>query len=119
MSRKVDHPLYRSVNGGWFETSALYEDGLRNTGFFSKVDIATPGCLVVFPDKITKSGKKTEGHVGIAVAASGAGVDGITKVVHCSSGNYKRHKDAVRVTGPEIWSTRSDSLIIEYVGVTG
>ncbi len=33
-SRRVDHPLYKKVNGGWFETTAIHADGNDSTGFF-------------------------------------------------------------------------------------
>jgi hypothetical protein len=49
-SRKVDHPLYRRVNGGWFETTAIYQDGLESTGYFQKIDSPEPGALLVYPD---------------------------------------------------------------------
>ena len=33
-NRKVDHPLYKKVNGGYFETTGIHADGLHSTGFF-------------------------------------------------------------------------------------
>ena len=37
-NRKVNHPLYVRVNGGWFETSAIHRDGLESVGFFTKLE---------------------------------------------------------------------------------
>jgi len=37
VSRKLDNPYYKSLNGGWFETSAIYRDALSPFGFFEKM----------------------------------------------------------------------------------
>jgi cell wall-associated NlpC family hydrolase len=113
MPRKIDHPLYVKFNNGWFETSALHHDGLKKTGLFVKINKASPGCLVVYPDKVI-NGNLKQGHVGVVLKASGNGIDGIDEVIHCSVSSYKKHKDAIKITGPEIWRARDDAIIIQY-----
>jgi len=110
-SSKVTHPLYVKQNGGWFETSAVYKDGLHQTGFFSAVDTARPGSLLVYPDKDGK-----QGHIGIVIAAQGIGVKGVSKVVHCSNGNFKKTGKAIAATGPQAWADRADAIIVDYEG---
>lgn len=111
MSRKVQHPLYKKVNSGWFETTAIYKDGQTETGFFSPAAKVMPGCLVVYPDK-----GGTQGHIGIVVSGEGAGLDGIAEVVHCSSGNYKKSGKAIMRTDARVWQKRADSLVLDYIG---
>lgn len=118
-NRKVDHPLYRQVNGGWFETSAIYRDGLSSTGYFTKVANATPGALLVYPDYKGEDGARHDGHIGVVIEASGPGIAGVTKIVHCSLGNWKAHGDAVQETGPEPWLQHNGSIIVWLDGLAG
>lgn len=111
MSSKVAHPLYVKKNGGWFETSAVYEDGLQQTGYFSKVELAQPGSLLVYGD--SKSG---HGHIGIVTEAKGKGVKGASKVVHCSSGNFNKTGKAIQLTDAAAWLKRSDTIIVDFEG---
>lgn len=113
MPRKIQHPLYQKVNGGWFETTAIHRDGLETSGFFSVAPKIEPGCLVVYPDL-----DGNEGHIGIVVAGEGTDLSGVTEVVHCSSGNYRKHQKAILKTGAEAWKRRADSLILVYAGYT-
>ncbi|NOT87455.1 MAG: CHAP domain-containing protein [Lysobacter sp.] len=111
ISVKVSHPLYVKVNGGWFETTAVYKDGIHQTGFFSAVEQARPGSLLVYGDQ---SGK--EGHIGIVVEVDGPGVAGVRKVVHCSSGNYKKHGRAIRMSNAAVWIKNDKTIIVDYEG---
>lgn len=111
MSRRVDHPLYRRINGGWFETSAVFADGSDKTGFFVKVAKAAPGDLLVYPDRV-RDGAVRQGHIGVVVDAAGAGVAGVSRVAHCASSHFREHGDAVRVTGADAWRAREDSIIV-------
>lgn len=113
MSRRVNHPLYRAVNGGWFETTAVYQDGLASTGFFSRVPRAEPGCLLVYPDR-SDDGGLHQGHIGIVVKASGDGIAGVDQVVHCSLSAYRKTGDAIRVSDPGPWLARKDSIIVRF-----
>ncbi|HJU38535.1 MAG TPA: CHAP domain-containing protein [Tahibacter sp.] len=111
MSRRTDHPLYRKLNGGWIDTSALHRDGLEQTGLFRAAKRAVPGSLVVYPD----IGEK-QGHVGVVIEANANGVAGIVRVVHCSIGNFKAGGKAILATNAQVWVKRKDSLIIDYEG---
>lgn len=111
-NRKVQHPLYVSTNGGWFETTAIHRDGLSSTGYFTQIDSGQPGALLVYPDR-----KGHDGHVGIVVDSKGKGVGGVTKVIHCSLGNYPNTRDAIQLTGPDAWLARKDSIIVWLEGL--
>lgn len=106
-ARRVDHPLYRRVNGGWFETTAIHADGHHSTGFFTRLSEARPGALLVYPDH-----RGSEGHVGLVLEAAGPGVQGVTRVVHCSLGNWRSKKDAIQVTEPDAWINNEESIIV-------
>lgn len=108
---KEQHPLYVKANGGWFETSAVYKDGIEQTGFFSSVETAQPGSLLVYPDR---NGK--QGHIGLVVKVNGPGIQGVSKVAHCSSGAFKKTGKAIALTEPTAWLARADSIIVDYEG---
>jgi hypothetical protein len=112
-NRKTDHPMYVKVNGGWFDTTAIHHDLENSQGFFDPLTTAKPGAIVVYPDA-----NGHQGHIGIVVEASGSGVKGITKVIHCSSGNFKSNGDAIRITPPAVFVARKDSLIGWYGGLS-
>ncbi|HEU4455412.1 MAG TPA: peptidoglycan-binding protein [Longimicrobium sp.] len=79
--------------GGWLDTDAYWAGGKGvRPGLFTEVarSDAKPGDVYVYPDA---NGK--QGHIGIITEV---GPSGPTKIVHCSSGNWKRHGDAVRET---------------------
>lgn len=112
--REVDHPFYKKINGGWFETSGIYKDGLANVGFFSEIDRPKIGALVVYPDYKDANGKNRQGHIGIVsqVTAQGSGMTAVEKVIHCSLGGWNKHKDAVLETAPVAWLAKPKSIIV-------
>ena len=114
MPRAIDHPFYKKVNGGWFETSGIYADGLASVGFFTELDKPRVGSLLVYPDSKSASGKIHQGHIGIvsSVAPSGSGVTAVEKVIHCSAGGWKRSKDAIQETTPVAWLANPKSIIV-------
>lgn len=117
-SRKVDHPLYKKVNGGWFETSAIYRDGVESTGYFQQLDVAVPGSLLVYPDYKGTDGKNHDGHIGIVLETTGAnGVAGVKKIIHCSLGNYRTSGDAIQITDPKPWLAHKESIVIWLEGM--
>jgi hypothetical protein len=116
-SRQVDHPLYKRVNGGWFETTAIYADGLEAVGYFKRLDEAKPGAMLVYPDYIGNDGKSHDGHIGIVLEAHKAGVQGVKSVIHCSWGQWKSTGDAVQITGPEAWKSHKESIIVWFEGL--
>src|SRR5262245_45093542 len=73
MSRKTDEHFYVIFNGGWIETTGVWQDVGQNVGIFEETD-RRPGAIVVYPDS-----NGHQGHIGIVVD------DG--HVIHCSKGN--------------------------------
>jgi hypothetical protein len=118
--RKIDHPFYKKVNGGWFETSGIYADGLASVGFFTEIDKPRPGALLVYPDYKSESGKNHDGHIGIVtqVAPQGSGITAVEKIVHCSLGGWNKLKDAVQETTPVAWLAKPKSIIVWLDGTT-
>lgn len=112
LCRNTNHPFYMKQTGGWINTNAMAADIKATAGFFEKLSKAKPGCIVVYPGGIP--GHKI-GHVGIVASVSG-GRPGT--VIHCSSGNFRTHGDAIRETGPEVFDT-PHSLFGWYSGLEG
>jgi cell wall-associated NlpC family hydrolase len=104
-SRKTDHPFYRSVNGGWLETSAMVKDANSTFGMFDLVPwtAALPGHFVVYGDA-----GGGQGHVGIVSEINL--LAGPAKAIHCASGAYRRNGDAIAET--EIGGFRAHGAII-------
>lgn len=118
-SRQVDHPLYKKVNGGWFETTAIHKDGLSDSGFFSKLENPKIGAMLVYPDFRGNDGRMHDGHIGIINEVNGgSGVSGVKKVIHCSLGNSNNLGDAIQVTGPDPWLRHSNSIVVWFEGLT-
>lgn len=116
-NRKVEHPLYIKINGGWFETTAIHADGMASVGYFSQIEIAKPGAMLVYPDYVGNDGKNHDGHIGIVLEANGKGIKGVTKVIHCSLGASKSKGDAIQATGSEIWQGHKTSIIVWFDGL--
>lgn len=82
ISRAVDHPMYKKINGGWFETTGIHADVEHSWGYFEQLDKPAVGSFVVYPDQ-----NGHDGHIGLVTDVNGGkGVSGIDKVIHCSSG---------------------------------
>ncbi len=114
ISRQTRDPSYVKWNGGWIETSAVYKDINSSTGMFDPVTQPKPGCVLVFPDKVV-AGVHHEGHIGIVVEAK----DGVVQhVVHCSLGNMRQFKDAIHVTGPQVFTGQPNLAYGWFVGLT-
>ena len=103
VSRQTDNPWYKEQNGGWFETSAIVRDCETPYGVFALVtrQHALPGDLLVYGDYKGSDGATRQGHVGIC---SEANAKGPVKVIHCSSGNYRKTGDAIRETDVGWWN---------------
>ena len=114
--RKVDHPLYENVNGGWFETTGIYEDGIQPVGYFRELSTPVPGALLVYPD-YRDGGRTRQGHIGIVLEVNGNGIEDVTEVIHCSLGNYKEFDDAIRITAPDAWLDHEESICVWYEGL--
>lgn len=83
--------------GEWLETTAVYRDAMSNWGFVDAIqwDQAVPGDIVVWGDR-----GGHQGHIGIVATVDATGPK---TVIHCSSGNYKTTKDAIRETGAALF----------------
>lgn len=97
----------RRVNGGWYNTDGIWWDALHErTGLFSVCKPAV-GAVVVYPSSWmsrrhagVKGLAPKIGHVGIVTEVR-AGE--ISRVLHCSAGNFRRTGDAIQETGPEVF----------------
>jgi cell wall-associated NlpC family hydrolase len=108
MSRQTSHPAYVHFNGGWINTDAIVFDAGSAVGFFSRLDAPRVGALFVYPSGGTP---KHVGHVGI-ISVAGA----TTKVIHCSSGNYKKTGDAIQETVPTVFTANPNTIIAWFAG---
>ena len=81
----------------WFETTTIAADAISPFGFVAEIDWtnALPGDLLVWGDR---NGK--QGHIGIV---SVVGDDGPSRVIHCSSGNFKLRGKAILDTDVAIF----------------
>lgn len=114
ISRKVPHPKYVNINGGWFETTAIHADAQASWGFFEQLTVPAVGAFLVYPDE-----NGHDGHIGLVSAVNGsAGIEGVTSVIHCSYSGWTKHGDAIRETGPSAWISRPDSRIAWYASIS-
>lgn len=97
LPRMVTHPLYVKLNGGWFETSAVWQDiSNYNTGYFTQC-VPMLGAVVVYPDRAGK-----QGHFGVVTGLK-RGLP--SKVVHCSPRNKKGYQ--IEETSGEVFDKPS------------
>jgi len=103
-------------SGHWLQTTTFWEGGPPvGSGLFHQVPggKAEPGDLYVYGDHAG-----SQGHIGIITAVD----DGRpTAVIHCSMGNWRRHRDAVRETDPGVFSRnpRSRIMRVDYDALRG
>ncbi|MFA6964874.1 hypothetical protein [Bosea sp. (in: a-proteobacteria)] len=117
ISRKIDHPFYNRINGGWFETTAVHADGRASVGYCSQINKPRPGAMLVYPDYLGSDNRMHDGHMGLVVEVNGgSGIDGVTGIVHCSVGN-DRNGSAIQETGPGIWKAKANSIIVWWDGI--
>ena len=95
LGRVTRHPLYVRFNGGWINTDSIVHDASRPTGYFERLELPLPGCVIVYPKK---GSSKAYGHIGIVTSVAGASP---SNVIHCSAGNYRTTKSAIQETGSE------------------
>lgn len=97
IDKHTNHPLYIKFNEGWCNTDAIVNDIKNSTGFFKQISVPEVGCVIVYPQN---SGGHKIGHIGIVTEV----INGkVTKVIHCSSGNYKKTGNAVMETAPDVF----------------
>jgi len=90
--------------GDWIETSQIYADATTGRVVFAKLDAPAVGALVVYPDR-RAGGITTQGHIGIVAetAADSLGSEIATRVIHCSSGNFRKTGNAIGRTAPTVF----------------
>lgn len=115
--RRLDHPLYNRVNGGWFETTGIHADGMASTGFFTKLADPLPGALLVYPDYVGRDNNHHNGHIGIVTEVNGPGIKGVSRIIHCSLSAYRNLKDAIQITSPDPWLSHDSSIIVWLDGL--
>lgn len=104
--RQTQFAWLTRLNHGWFNTDGIWWDATRETtGFFEKIDAPEPGAIVVFPSNaISEQPGPKIGHVAVITSVA---ADGSFRVVHCSSGNFKKTGDAIRETEPTMFTPAS------------
>lgn len=92
------------LNGGWLNTDGIWTDAQHESGFFERLERPLVGCALVYPSaKVAKlPGTPPIGHVGIVTALDAQGR--AAKVIHCSSGNYRKTGDAIQETDATVFS---------------
>jgi hypothetical protein len=92
----------------WFETTRIVYDALNENLVFARVPWlhARPSDLLVYGDL-----HGHQGHVGVVTEATLGPETFPLLVAHCSSGNWRHTNDAIRETGPEIW-THNEAAIV-------
>jgi hypothetical protein len=91
----------------WLQTDTYWAGGADvGSGLFDRVSEseARAGDIYVFPD----SGGH-QGHMGIITEVSGGRP---SKVIHCSSGNFRRTGDAIQETGTSVFATHPRIRIV-------
>lgn len=104
--KRDDKSVLGPTDGSYHYTNSIVADALDNQDFY--IPLAQPeiGCFVVYPG-IAKNGKRIRiGHIGIVteVPDKWTGDFATLKVVHCSSGNYKKTGDAIQETSGALWA---------------
>ncbi len=112
ISRQTSHNLYRRFNGGWINTDAIIHDASKDTGFFYKIPSPQVGAIIVFP---SRRPHRSYGHVGIVTEVRN---NNVSKVIHCSSGNYRNFGDAIAETSPGVFLDNPNTILVWYEGLT-
>lgn len=108
----------KPLNGGWFSTDGMVCDSLNPTGFFEPVSGAPlPGDLIVYPAAwYAKQVHRAEKRFGNGPRIGHVGIVTPTGVIHCSSGNFREHQDAIRETDPTVFTSVSYYRYIRFCG---
>jgi hypothetical protein len=98
----------------WINTDSIWNDAIHEGARFYAIDRATPGCLVVYPQK---DSRERFGHVGLV---SEVGADGrAASVVHCSATNFSTAPfDAIEVNAGEAFQRQPKSIYAWFRGMT-
>ena len=94
-------------SGKWLQTTTYWQGGSNvGSGLFDHINenLVEPGDLLVYPDNGNK-----QGHMGIVSRVKD---NRVSKVIHCSSGNFKRHGDAILETDPGVFTRNSKTRLM-------
>lgn len=84
---------------GWINTDSMVADGKSPGGLFTNVDYVLPADILVWGGKMVNK-RWRYGHAGLVMAAQ----DGKpTLVAHCSASNWSNKRNALLITGPEVF----------------
>lgn len=96
----------------WLQTTTYWQG---DKGHFDPVakDETLSGDLYVYPDLDGK-----QGHIGIITSTKNGAPE---KILHCSSGNYRRTGDAIQETSPAVFAAHPKARImrIDYSALRG
>ena len=96
------------AGGDWIETSAMVRDANYDRNLFVPMNERRPGYILVWGDK---NGR--QGHTGIISAVDAHGK--VTRVIHCSSGNYRTKGVAIAETDPGVFLTNG-AMVVRFKG---
>lgn len=113
VSKQTTLPGFVKFNGGWLNTDGIVNDALRNNELFYILKKPKVGCFPVFP---ARSGSHLIGHIGFATQCID---DKITKIMHCSSGNYRNQGDAILETSAAVFNIKETKFVWYKNMVTG
>ncbi len=96
--------FYVQFDGGWFETTAVWNDIGRPVGIFEELRVRKPGGVLVYPDA-----EGHQGHIGIILDDH--------RVVHCSKGNDQHFGDAIQATASDVFDANPSTRIGWLIGL--
>jgi hypothetical protein len=95
----------------WFNTDSILNYAKNNLKGFHEIKDPTVGSMVIYP---SAKGKRSYGHMGIVTGVE----DGkLSRVIHCSAGNYGRFGYAVAETGAAVFN-KPETIFVWYEGIT-
>lgn len=117
----VDRYQPDKINGDedWVETSAIVRDATGPAESFIRMNERRPGYLLVWGDRQVPDRKRpgktrtAQGHVGVISEVDAHGK--VTKVIHCSMGNYRTKGAAIAETDPNVFLTNG-AITVKFRG---
>ena len=107
------------AGGDWIETSAMVRDANYDRNLFVPMNERRPGYILVWGDRQVSDRKRpgktrtVQGHVGVISEVDQHGK--VTKVIHCSSGNYRTKGVAIAETDPGVFLTNG-AMVVRFKG---
>jgi hypothetical protein len=100
------------IYGGWINTDSMIMGAAAlEPGWFQEIDEPEVGAIVVYGSRYRRGRPRKAGHVGMIVDPLPAEFEIMEpdcwrdlRVVHCSSGNDRRHGAAIQETSGAAWA---------------